>query len=62
MFFTSAPSQTTRGHLFKLNVRRSRLNVRQNIFSARVVNYWNSYPAEIVAAPMIDNFKTKKVG
>ena len=59
LFFTSATTQATRGHPYKLFMRRSRLSVRQNAFSVRVVSDWNSLPAEVVTASTINGFKTK---
>jgi len=41
---------TTRGHSFKLPKRECHSNIRQNFFSFRVVNMWNSLPEEIVTA------------
>ena len=38
---TRAQYTATRGHSFKLHKKRSRLNVRANTFSNRVVNTWN---------------------
>lgn len=59
LFFTTATTQATRGHPYKLFMRRSRLSVRQNTFSVRVVNDWNSLPEEIVTASTVNRFKTK---
>jgi len=39
-FFTLNISSLTRGHLFKLFKKRSRLLIRHNFFSNRVVNLW----------------------
>ena len=49
----------TRGHPLKVAKPRSRSRVRRNHFSSRVVNDWNSLPAEVVCAPSVDSFKNK---
>ena len=41
-FFQMSSSNRTRGHSKKFFKSRSRLNVRQNFFSQRVINPWNS--------------------
>ena len=48
----------TRGHSLKLFKRRSRLKIRENSFSNRVVDTWNSLPEQIVQAPYLNCFKT----
>ena len=47
----------TRGNSMKLTKTRSRLNIRGNYFSKRVVNLWNSLPEEVITAPSVDAFK-----
>ena len=48
-----------RGHCYKLATRRSRLEVRRNFFSQRVVGPWNQVPTHIVTAPTVDAFKNR---
>jgi ribonucleases P/MRP protein subunit RPP40 len=48
-----------RGHKFKLAVVRSRLEIRRQFFSQRVVNHWNRLPAAVVEATTVNSFKTK---
>jgi ribosomal protein S20 len=48
---------TTRGHSLKLQKRECHSNIRQNFFSFRVVNMWNSLPEEIVMADSVNCFK-----
>jgi hypothetical protein len=48
-----------RGHKFKLAVERSRLEIRRNFFSQRIVQHWNRLPAAVVEATTINSFKTK---
>ena len=47
-FFTIMENVTTRGNSRELYKRRSRLNIRANVFSNRVVNIWNSLSNEAV--------------
>ena len=37
----------TRGHQFKLNICRARLNARKHFFSSRIVSIWNSLPSSV---------------
>jgi len=46
-----------RGHEKKLTKDRSRLDTRKYFFSHRVVNGWNSLPAEVVNAESVNSFK-----
>jgi len=48
---------TTRGHSLKLQKRECHSNIRQNFFSFRVVNMWNSLPEEVVTAESVNCFK-----
>ena len=41
--------------------KRSRLNVRANAFSNRVVNLWTDLQENIVNAPSVNAFKTDSV-
>ena len=43
--------QITRGHSLKLAKSYSRLNVKNNFFSLRITNLWNSLTEDIVTAP-----------
>ena len=55
--FKMATYQATRGHSLKLFKRRSRVNVRANSFSMRVIDIWNLLPPNLVLAPSVDIFK-----
>ena len=57
--FQMATFQATRGHPLKLFKRRSRLNVRANSFSMRVIDNWNSLPTNVVLAPSVNSFKNR---
>ena len=47
----------TRGHNLKLVKHRSRLNLRQNYFTQRVVDYWNKLPIRVVSLSSVQSFK-----
>ena len=49
----------TRGHSLKLQKRECRTSVRQNFFSYRIVNHWNSLPDSVVSAPSLNCFKNR---
>ena len=49
----------TRGHRLKLVKNRSKLDIRKNFFSQRVVNDWNSLPETVVDAESINSFKNR---
>ena len=56
---TFAPHGATRGHSLKLFKPRARLNVRQQSFSNRVIDSWNSLPETVVKAPSLNSLKGK---
>jgi ribonuclease P/MRP protein subunit RPP40 len=45
------------GHSKKIEKTRSRLDVRKNFFSQRIVNDWNKLPQHVVDAPNVNTFK-----
>ena len=47
----------TRGHCWKLFKKQSRTTLRQNFFTQRVINVWNSLPDHVVSAPNVALFK-----
>ena len=47
-FFCLDHSNRTRGHNFKIKKQNSRLDVRKNFFSNRVVTEWNDLPHSVV--------------
>ena len=49
----------TRSHSFKLYKKRSRLLIRANTFSNRVIGNWNSLTEDIVYAPYLNAFKSR---
>ena len=58
-WFHLANNVRTRGHRLKLVKNRSRLDIRKNFFSQRVVNDWNSLPEVVVEAESINSFKNR---
>ena len=51
-------SQTkTRGHSLKLYKPRTRLNIRKNTFSSRVIDDWNSLPEQLVSQKNAKQFR-----
>ena len=55
--FQMSECNTARGHSLKLFQKRSRLNVRANYFSQRVVD--RSLPECVVTAPSLNAFKSR---
>ena len=47
----------TRGHRVKIRKNTVRLNIRRDFFTFRVVNLWNSLPANILEVPKVEGFK-----
>jgi len=59
-FFTlDKKPYSTRGHALKLYTKRSRLELRRNFFSQRVVSHWNKLPESVVNAATVNSFKNR---
>lgn len=58
-WFKLSGNNRTRGHCYKLVKTRSRLDIRKNFFSQRVINVWNSLPSEVVEAESVNAFKNR---
>lgn len=58
-FFTIIQNSKTRGHRFKLQKNRSRLDIRKYFFSQRVVNVWNALPEIVLESETVNSFKNK---
>lgn len=48
-----------RGHNKKIKKQQCNLNLRKNFFSHRVVNFWNSLPADVVNSDNLNIFKAR---
>ena len=59
IFFRMATVSNTRGHSPKIAKSRAILGMRQNVFSQRVVNDWNSIPAQVVESSTLDILKSR---
>ena len=55
-FFQLATTTQLRGHSLKLYHGKSRLQLRHNFFSQRVVSHWNSLPDHVVSSPTTELF------
>jgi hypothetical protein len=58
-FELSHTGYNLRGHRYKLAQGRSRLELRKNFFSQRVVGPWNRLPSHIVEATTVNAFKNR---
>ena len=56
-YFEPATTSKTRGYSKKLIKTRSRLDIRKNFYSQRVVNGWNKLPQIAIDAPTLLSFK-----
>ena len=48
---------STRGHSYKLEVKRARTNVRLHFFTVRTIKIWNSLTDAVVCAASVNAFK-----
>lgn len=55
----SLSTNRLRGHEFKLEKHRARLDLRHYCFSFRVINPWNQLPSAVVTAPSVSAFKRR---
>ena len=59
IFFRPALTNHLRGHSKKIFVQHSRLLIRKQFFSQRVVSAWNSLPQSVVDATSTNMFKNR---
>jgi hypothetical protein len=57
MFAFAAHCSSTRGHPLKLVKPHARVNGRMFFFSLRIVDVWNSLPADVVTSNTYSQFK-----
>ena len=58
-FFNLNVTSVTRNNGLKLVGKRFNTNVSKNYFTNKVINCWNSLPADVVAADSINSFKNR---
>ncbi len=57
IFFENKKRKITRGHIFTLVKKQSRLDVRKYSFSQRTINVWNKLSTDCVDATSVNVFK-----
>jgi hypothetical protein len=58
-FFSPAVVQRGGGHSEKLFKSRTRLNIRKNLFSQRVINPWNALPQDTINVKSVNEVKNR---
>ena len=58
-FFNRSLTERTRGHSQRLFMGRSRLEIRKNSFSQRVIPNWKSLSDHVVIATTLNSFKSR---
>ena len=60
-YFQMAPLLNTRGHKFKIYMKRCSAIVRSKFFSERVVNTWNNLPSSVDFSSLSSFIRTVKL-
>ena len=55
--FTRSHMEKTRGHGYKLLLRRFQLDTRGKFFTARTISYWTNLPREVADSSTLDTSK-----
>ena len=55
-FFIMENEHRKRGHLDKISKLHSRLDIRKNSFTQRIVNHWNRLPRSAVMSASVNQF------
>ena len=58
-YFTLSQERRTRGHDLKLAKPSARTKLRNQTFTHRVVEVWNSLPQEVIDAETVNSLKNK---
>ena len=54
-----ATRTNTKGHSYKLKKERCNTILRQHFFTQRIMDRWNSLPAEVAKVPSLNAFKNR---
>ena len=61
IFFQRNPNTQLRGHPSKISQKQSRLIVRSNFFSQRIMKFWNNLPKHVAQTPSLHGAFKKRL-